>query len=92
MVGQLHKHFKNITVIGTQTGLHLIVEFKDNFISEDLVECILDKGVYLRLVRSYALENEGHANQIVLGYGHLSEKAIVEGVRIIAQVIEENTE
>jgi len=92
LVRELHKHFENISVIGTQTGLHLIVEFKGNLISEELIERILAKGVYLRSVRLYSLESEGHENQIVLGYGHLSEDAIIKGVQIIAQVIEENTQ
>lgn len=77
-----------ITILGAETGIHLVAEFKDIIFTDDLVEAIGQKGVYILRVSDHSSFPEDHMNQLILGYGNLNEKTLNKGVQIIKGVLE----
>ncbi len=88
LINALKSAFSNkVNVFGDSTGLHLIVEFKEQQFSKELLEEIEQFGVKIYLVEDHAIEKGKHSNQIILGYGHLNNEEIEEGINKLQQAI-----
>jgi GntR family transcriptional regulator/MocR family aminotransferase len=74
-------------VIGTSTGLHLIAEFEQIAFTEDLLARLEEAGVRLYPVEMHALNRGQHFNQVILGYGNLTEEEIADGVKRLKSVL-----
>lgn len=84
----LNTTFSNkINILGDSTGLHLIVEFKEHHFSKELLEEIQRFEVKIYPVEDHTIEKGKHPNQIILGYGHLSNEEIEEGITRLCQAI-----
>ncbi|GIN98994.1 GntR family transcriptional regulator [Siminovitchia terrae] len=82
LVDLLINHFSHeVRVFGHSTGLHLIAEFKDKIFTEELLKKILHAGVHVYPVEDHTIQKGKHQNRIILGYGHLCEEDIEEGIR-----------
>ncbi len=68
-------------VSGASTGLHLIAEFEGIAFDPDLTERCREAGVVVYPVENYAARKGWHRHKLVLGYGHLNESQIQEGIR-----------
>lgn len=69
-----------VNIFGYSTGLHLIVEWNELHFSKELLEHIQQFGVKVYPVEDHTIEKGKHQNRIILGYGHLKNEEINEGV------------
>ncbi len=76
-----------VRVSGASTGLHLIAEFEGIEFDPALVERCRAAGVVVYPVENYAVRNGLHRHKLVLGYGHLNETRIQEGIHRLKRVI-----
>ncbi|MFP3918773.1 PLP-dependent aminotransferase family protein [Lysinibacillus telephonicus] len=77
----------NIKICGYSTGLHLIVEWKECHFSKDLLDEIEVFGVKIYPVEDHAIEKGKHKNRIILGFGHLTNGEIEEGITRLNQAM-----
>lgn len=74
------------TVSGQSAGLHLVAGFPGVTFTEELLACMYERGVKVVSVESYSLCRDGkHAHEIILGYSHLSDEEIAQGVRLLEE-------
>lgn len=76
-----------VNIFGYSTGLHLIVELKDFHFSKESLKQIEQFGVKVYPVEGHTIEKGKHHNQIILGYGHLNNEEIKEGVTRLYEAI-----
>lgn len=88
LISALKNHFgDSIKNFGKEVGIHLLVEFKYVTFSEDLLKKIISAGAYVMCVSIHSLTPEKHSNQLMLGYGNLTEGQIEKGISILHDVI-----
>jgi GntR family transcriptional regulator/MocR family aminotransferase len=89
ILDELTRHFpKHYDVLGHATGLHLVLRFRNDVFTKEIVNEIAEHGVRVyRLGSFYYKEEQVQNNSIILGYSHLSFDKIAEGIEIIHQVI-----
>ncbi|WP_090737613.1 PLP-dependent aminotransferase family protein [Paenibacillus sp. Mc5Re-14] len=79
LINSLEQHFTGqYRVCGRAAGLHLVAEFQFLF-REDLLNCLRSQNVF-------AVQLEG--SRLLMGYGHLHESEIREGVRRIRNALQ----
>ncbi|HWR38276.1 MAG TPA: PLP-dependent aminotransferase family protein [Patescibacteria group bacterium] len=84
----LTNHFPGrVKILGDSTGLHVVAEFFAIQFTETLLTAIRRYGVQVQSVEDYAIHPGRHQQRLILGYGHLREAEIVEGIQIIATVL-----
>ncbi|PFV81350.1 GntR family transcriptional regulator [Bacillus sp. AFS059628] len=76
-----------VNIFGYSTGLHLIVELNESHFSKELLEWIERFGVKVYSVEDHTIEKGKHHNRIILGYGHLKNEEIKEGVTRLHKAI-----
>ncbi|GAB6991105.1 MocR-like pyridoxine biosynthesis transcription factor PdxR [Paenibacillus pini] len=74
---------EQVTIIGDSTGLHLVAEFAGITFTPDLLHQLELSGVKVHPVDIHALHKDKHRQQIILGFGNLTENRISEGIRRI---------
>ncbi|MGG2091792.1 PLP-dependent aminotransferase family protein [Bacillus sp. S13(2024)] len=88
LIHQLKSAFSNkINIFGYSTGLHLIVEFNHFQSTKESLAEIQQLGVKVYPVEDHAIEKGKHHNRIILGYGHLTNEEIKEGVSRLHRAI-----
>lgn len=84
----LHKAFSiNIKILGYSTGMHLVAEFKDIHFSQEILLKIEQFGVKVYPVEDHTIAKGNYHNQIIIGYGHLKQEDIEEGVERLLQAL-----
>lgn len=84
----LNDHFADkVTIIGNSTGLHLVAEFPGIDFTPHLLEQLEQSGVRVHPVTVHAMDKVKHRQQIILGYGNLSEEIIAEGIRRLSHTL-----
>ncbi len=78
----------SIKIYGKEAGIHLVVEFEHVVFSEDLLVKIINAGIYVMCVGIHSLTPDKHSNQLMLGYGNLTESQIEKAISILHDVIE----
>ncbi len=83
--------FKNyfgeqVTILGENAGLHLMVRFHSVFSDQEVVAKAAEKGVKLITAQRYYLQDGGNC-EFVIGYSNLSEQEITEGVLRLSQAL-----
>lgn len=82
LIALLEQRFPTqIKISGHSTGLHLIAEFKDIAISNTLIKKNIQAGVRVYPVEDHTIEKGHHIKRMIIGYGHLNEDEIREGVQ-----------
>lgn len=88
LVECLYANFENkIQILGKSAGMHLVVEFKNVNFTPELLNQIKDSGVCLTSVEELSIVKGRHLNQLMLGYAHLSETQILNGVQGIKNAV-----
>lgn len=72
-----------VSILGSQTGLHLAAEFRDITFTEELLDKIRKAGVHIMCISEHAVIAENHQSQLIFGYGHLTVKEIWKGIEIL---------
>ncbi len=65
---------------GDESGLHVALEFPDMNFGNDFVSDCKKNGIQIQTVSQYCSDENLHTNKLLLGYGHLSDKEIIDGV------------
>ncbi len=73
--------------LGDGAGLHVAVRFPGIRFNEEFVAKAREAGIRVATVEQYAIEKGRHLDELVLGYGHLEERAIAEGVDLLSSFI-----
>ena len=72
-----------VTILGSQTGIHLVAEFSNVTFTKALMNKIREAGVYIMAVSDHSAIPEHHNSQLIFGYGHLTEEEIYRGIEIL---------
>ncbi|PKM96200.1 MAG: GntR family transcriptional regulator [Firmicutes bacterium HGW-Firmicutes-1] len=78
-----------IKIIGHTSGIHLVIHFKDVIFDNNLFKQLKNKGIAVPSVEEHAIIKGLYRQQIMIGYGNLSDEEIVEGITRIYQVLTE---
>ncbi|UOF90036.1 PLP-dependent aminotransferase family protein [Fodinisporobacter ferrooxydans] len=82
LIDSLNRHFSDkVHILGHSTGLHLIAEFSDVEFTPQMLEKIEQSGTRVYPVETHAIQKGRHKNQVILGYGNLTEEKIEEGIQ-----------
>ncbi|MFN0087235.1 MAG: PLP-dependent aminotransferase family protein [Blastocatellia bacterium] len=90
LVRALQYHFGDrATIVGENSGMHLMVRFRLGIRDEQLLCLAAAAGVGLNSARIYHL-GQARAGEFVLGYAALSERKIQEGIRRLGRIAAEH--
>lgn len=74
-------HFQDqVRVIGQTAGMHVVAEFSGMTFTEKLMRAVEEAGVSVMPVNEHAIIKGNHDNRIILGYAHLDQGEIEEGL------------
>ena len=93
LLNSLSNHFgRNYEIKGQAAGLHLVAGFPGITFTQELTDILWSKyGLKVVPVERHSLVKDGsHKHEIVLGYSHLSEEEIEEGVRRLKLGLSDN--
>lgn len=77
----LYRNFNDqIEILGKSAGMHIIIEFKNTHFTTELIDLINNFGVNLTPVEELSITKGNHTKQLIVGYAHLNENQIEEGV------------
>ena len=80
LVNEIKNNFNNVEIIGTNSGLHLLIKISNNMSEEELIERAKKERVRVIGI-STAYKNKKSTESIIsLGYGSLSLEEIREGI------------
>ena len=83
----INKYFgQNVTIIGEKSGLHIVLEVKNNMEEEELINTAMNVGVKVYPLSIYyngATESVG--SRILLGFGGLTETEINTGIKLLKE-------
>jgi GntR family transcriptional regulator/MocR family aminotransferase len=84
---ELYKNFNNdIVITGDSTGIHLVVEFKNINFNTNILNKLANSGLRIKTIEEYAIIKGQHNNKILIGYGNLSDKEIIDGIKILKKI------
>ena len=80
-----------IQVLGVNSGLHVAVVFPKPIFNLNSPKVFLRHEVDIELLSDYTIERQEACDTLILGFGHLTEAAIREGVRRLKASVDELT-
>jgi GntR family transcriptional regulator / MocR family aminotransferase len=86
LVAGLRRHAPGLRVHGVAAGLHLLVELDPDADEQGVIAAAAKLSVGVYGVRAHRARHSGPPS-LLLGYGNLSNTAIVEGVKRLASVL-----
>ncbi|NLY80816.1 MAG: PLP-dependent aminotransferase family protein [Lysinibacillus sp.] len=85
----LHNEFGNsIKIHGDSTGLHLVAEFEGVHFTDNLLSHIHDNGIKVYPVELHTMNKGLYPNYLILGFGHLEEDKIKDGITLLKRALE----
>lgn len=88
LITRLNANFPGkVRILGEMAGLHVVAEFSDVVFTPDLMLQIEKAGVNIIPVEEHAVTKGNHKNQIILGYAHLCETDIENGLLRLKKVL-----
>jgi GntR family transcriptional regulator/MocR family aminotransferase len=82
----LREHAPELEPAGIAAGLHLVAYLPEHLDEADVVAQAADRGVAVEGLAPYRVTGDGRPG-LIFGYAALSERAIAEGVRLLAEAI-----
>lgn len=74
----------NVTVIGEKSGLHIVLEVKNNMAEVELIERAMAVGVKVYPLSVYYYgETEYVGSRVLIGFGGLTESEISSGIKLL---------
>jgi GntR family transcriptional regulator/MocR family aminotransferase len=88
LITAIHEHFgDNATIIGEKAGLHLLVHLKNHHDVDELVIKAEEAGIKVYSTTKYWFGKNGtRPSYVLLGFGGMNEKDIIDGVRCLKNV------
>jgi GntR family transcriptional regulator/MocR family aminotransferase len=80
---------ERIQVLGASSGLHVAVVFPEPVFDSKSRAIFLRHEVDVELLSDYATEEQETCDTLILGFGHLSEAAIRDGIRRLKASVDE---
>lgn len=88
VIETLKRAFGNqIEVFGETSGIHLVVRFSDGVFDEEIFNRLEALGISVPSVEEHAIVKGMHQNEIMIGYGNLSDKEIKCGIERMGQIL-----
>ncbi|AKU14830.1 PLP-dependent aminotransferase family protein [Luteipulveratus mongoliensis] len=87
LLAALAEHLPDLEPTGIAAGLHVVTWLPDHLDEDVVVEAAARAGVHIVGLRPYRL-SPGRGG-LIFGYSNLNERAIVQGVRLLAQSLVE---
>lgn len=85
LVNEIKTNFKDVEIIGTNSGLHLLVKINNNMSEEELIERAKKESVRVFGISSSYKNKKSKENIISLGYGSLNLEEIREAISILKE-------
>lgn len=85
LVSLIKMHLKNTDIIGTNSGLHLLLKVNNGMDEKELIKAAEEKGVMvLGLSKSY-LKDVEESKTVFLGYANLKHNEIEEAIKLLKE-------
>ena len=78
-----------IQVLGASSGLHVAVVFPERIFDSESRAVFLHHEVDAELLSDYTIEMQETCDTVILGFGHLAEAEISEGIRRLKAAVDE---
>ncbi len=83
----LSDHFgDDVQILGSATGLHLTIQFKESFFSSSFFDKVEKAGVRVYPVADHAVGLNEHRDKILIGYGNLTVDEAWSGIEILSRI------
>ncbi|WP_206184741.1 PLP-dependent aminotransferase family protein [Thermoactinospora rubra] len=86
LLARLAEHLPGFEPAGIAAGLHVVAWLPDGLREQEVVAAAAEHGVHVAGVEPYRLARPGRQG-LILGYSHLSENRIAEGVAALAAAV-----
>ena len=86
LLDALREHLPELEPAGIAAGLHLVAYLPDDLDEAAVVAGAADRGVGVESLAPYRISDHGRPG-LLFGYAALSERAIAEGVRLLADAV-----
>ncbi|HBE77932.1 MAG TPA: PLP-dependent aminotransferase family protein [Firmicutes bacterium] len=88
LIAGLHEYFPDqVKIIGEMAGMHVVAEFLGVTFTAELIQELEKARVNVIPVEEHAMVKGNHQNQMILGYAHLDEAEIAEGLLRLERII-----
>ena len=88
LLGEIRRCFgADANIWGDASGLHMALELPNMEFGEEFENKTRAEGLRIVPVSHYCPGQVAHTNQLLIGYGHLTQAQIEEGVRVLHKVI-----
>jgi GntR family transcriptional regulator / MocR family aminotransferase len=87
LIATLAEHAPHITLHGLAAGFHAVADLASGADERAVVEQARDRSIGLYGMSSYRPSGRDGAPQLVLGFGNLSEAAIVRGIAAVSDLL-----
>lgn len=88
LLGALRERLPDLEPTGVSAGIHLVAWLPPDLDEEAVVAAAAERGVGVAGLRPYRLATTG-PDGLIFGYSSLGERAIVEGVALLAEAVAE---
>ena len=88
LLAGLRRHLPAFRPVGASAGLHVLAWLPDSIDEAALVIGAAERGVGLTGVTPYRVGDRGGPGGVLFGYGTVTEAAIDEGIRLIAEAVD----
>jgi GntR family transcriptional regulator/MocR family aminotransferase len=88
-VDKLKETFGNrISILGDNAGINVLVRFNTECSDEELIQRCVEQGIGLSNTKKYYI-GQHRPNEFLLNYAGLKEEDLLEGIRVIASILDE---
>lgn len=77
---------------GDSAGLHLVVEFDGISFDDAFFKSCYSSGLRIVSVEQHSIQKGHHDNKLLMGYGHLEQQAIQDGIKLLQSIIQSSFE
>lgn len=89
LIDAIHEHMgDNVIIHGQNSGIHILLEFKNGLSEEELILKAKENGVLVSPVSMFWMRKEKYPNNmILLGFGGMPEDEIAEGIKVLKDAL-----
>jgi GntR family transcriptional regulator/MocR family aminotransferase len=88
LVRAVQAYAPDVQVTGLAAGLHAVARLSEDADETRIVARAATRSVGLRGMAHYRLDGATRPPQLVLGFGHLTENAIDQGIRVVGDLLD----